>query len=75
MKVAEIACVQVLDFVEFERTFNTLSFIKNRLRNSLTVNLKTCVAMYAQKFYSLEIFPYGAIFAKWQLVKNRVLDN
>ena len=75
MKVVEIAYVQVLGSVEDERTFNTLSFIKNRLRNSLTVNLETCVAMYAQKFYSLEKFLYGAVFVKWQLVKNQVLDN
>jgi hypothetical protein len=48
MKVAEIAYIQVFNSVEDERTFNTLSFIKNRLRNCLTVNLKTCVVIYAQ---------------------------
>jgi hypothetical protein len=40
LKVAEIACVQVLGSVEDERTFSTLSFIKNRLRNRLIVNLE-----------------------------------
>jgi hypothetical protein len=53
MKVVEIAYVQVLGSLEDERTFSTLSFNKNRLYNSPTMNLETCIAMYANKFYSL----------------------
>jgi hypothetical protein len=75
MKVVEIACVQILSFVEDEQTFSTLPFIKNRLWNCFTINLKTCVAMYAQKFNSMETFPFEVAFSKWQLVKYHVLDN
>jgi hypothetical protein len=75
LKVAEIACVQVLGSVEDERTFSTLSFIKNRLRNRLTVNLETYAAMYAQHFFTMSNFPYGTTFAEWQGLKRRHGDN
>jgi len=66
LKLAEIACVQVLGSVEDERTFSTLTFIKNRLRNRLTTHLELAVAMFAQRFYTMENFPYHAVFATWQ---------
>jgi hypothetical protein len=31
--------------------------------------------MYAQKFNSMETFPFEVAFSKWQLVKYHVLDN
>ena len=71
MKLAEIACVQVLGSVEFERTFSTLSFIKNRLRNRLTTHLELAVAMHAQKFYTIDNFPYSVCFATWQAIRRR----
>ena len=75
MKVVEIACVQILSSTEDEQTFSTFSFIKNRLWNCFTINLKTFVAMYAQKFNSIESFLFEVAFLKWQLVKYHVLDN
>ena len=46
MKVVEIAHVQVLSSVENERTFNSLSFLKSRLRNRLTTHLHLVVCMF-----------------------------
>lgn len=71
IKVAEIACVQVLGSVEDERTFSTLSFIKNKLRNRLTTHMELTVAMFAQKFYTIEDFPYSVCFAAWQAARPR----
>jgi hypothetical protein len=46
-KLVEIAMVQVLGFVEDERTFSNLTFMKNRLRNRLTTHLDVCVCMFS----------------------------
>ena len=71
MKLAEIAYIQVLGSVEDERTFSTLSFIKNRLRNRLTTHLELAVAMHAQKFYTINNFPYSVCFTAWQAARRR----
>ena len=39
LKVAEIVVAMVLGFVQDERTFSTVSFMKSRLRNRLTTHL------------------------------------
>jgi len=46
-KLVEIAMVRVLGFVEDERTFSNLTFMKNRLRNRLTTHLDVCVCMFS----------------------------
>lgn len=71
IKVTGIACVQVLGSTEDDRTFSTLTFIKNRLRNRLTTHLELAVAMFAQKFYTIDNFPYSAAYATWQSVRHR----
>ena len=71
MKLAEIACVQVLGSVEDERTFSNLAFIKSKLRNRLTTHLETAIGMYAQSFYSIDTFPYGAAYATWVTQRRR----
>jgi hypothetical protein len=53
MKITELAVVIVLGSVEDERTFSTLSFMKNKLRNRLSINLPLVVGMHAQQFYGL----------------------
>ena len=66
MKVVELAVVTVLGSVEDERTFSTLSFMKNKLRNRLSTHLPLVVGMHAQDFYSLDDFPYDAAYDEWK---------
>ena len=66
MKVVEIAHVQVLGSVEDERTFNSLSFLKSKLRNQLTTHLDLVVDMFAQYFYTFNIFPYQVELTYWK---------
>jgi len=46
-KLDEVAIVQVLGFVEDERCFNSLAFLKNKLQNSLDTYLECVVGMYS----------------------------
>jgi hypothetical protein len=62
IKLAEIACVQVMGSVEDERTFSTLSYVKDKLQNHLTTHLELTVAMFSQKFYTIDSFPYLCLF-------------
>jgi len=66
MKVVELAVVTVLGSVEDERTFSTLSFMKNKLRNRLSTHLPLVVGMHAQEFYGLDDFPYDAAYDEWK---------
>lgn len=66
MKVVEIAHVQVLGSVEDERTFNSF-FIKSKLRNQLTTHLDLVVDMFAQDFYTFNIFPYQVEISYWKV--------
>jgi hypothetical protein len=58
LKLAKIAVVSKLGFVEDEQTFSTLAFMKDKLCNKLDVHLDTIIHMFAQKFYIQENFPY-----------------
>ena len=65
-KLAEIAIVQVLGSVEDERTFSSLSFLKDKTRNRLdNSHLSLVVGMHAQEVYTLQDFPYEACFLQW----------
>jgi hypothetical protein len=75
LKAVKIASIQVLGLVEDERTFSTLSFIRNHLRNRLTMNLETCVVMYAHHFFIISSFPCRAASTGWQALKHRHGDN
>ena len=66
MKIAELAIVTVLEYVEDERTFSTLSFMKNRLRNRLSTYLPLVVGMHAQEFYSLSDCLYDTAYDEWK---------
>lgn len=66
VKLAKIAMVQVLGSVEDERTFSSLSFLKDKLRNRLdNSHLALVVGMHAQDVYTLEDFPYDDCFKQW----------
>ena len=58
--------VTVLGSVEDERTFSTLNFMKNKLRNRLLTHLPVVVGMHAQDFFSLSDFPYDAAYEEWR---------
>jgi hypothetical protein len=58
LKLAEIATILVLGSVEDERTFSTLSFMKDKLRNRLQTHLPLVVTMHGQNFYDINTFPY-----------------
>ena len=65
-KLAEIAIVQVLGSMEDERTFPSLSFLKDKTRNRLdNAHLSLVIGMDAQEVYTLKTFPYDACFLQW----------
>jgi hypothetical protein len=74
IKVAELAVVMVLGSVQDERTFSTLTFMKNKLRNRLTTHLELVVGMKMQNFYTLDNFPYGDAYDSWAAEKKRLCD-
>ena len=55
--------MQVLGLVVDERTFSSLSFLKDKTRNRLdNAHLPLVVGMYAQEVYTLKTFPYDGCF-------------
>jgi hypothetical protein len=66
IKIVEIAIVMVFGSVQDERTFNTVTFAKNKLHNRLTTNLGLVVAFQLQNFYTIDNFPYDAAFESWR---------
>jgi hypothetical protein len=71
MKIAELAVVTVLGSVEDERTFNTLSFMKNKQRNRLSTYLPLVVGMHAFEFYGIDDFPYNAAYEEWRKLTRK----
>jgi hypothetical protein len=56
----------VLGSIQDERTFSTLMFMKNKLRNRLTTNLAMVVGMKSQSFFILNDFSYDAAYESWK---------
>jgi len=65
IKLVEITMTHVIKFVEDERTFSSLAFLKLKLRASLVENLEVIVEMYSQKVFTLENFLYQQVFEEW----------
>ncbi|KAG0597198.1 hypothetical protein M758_UG320000, partial [Ceratodon purpureus] len=65
IKLAQIAVVHVLVSMQDERCFNSLSFLKNKLRNALDAHLQLVVGMYSQQCFNIQNFPYEECFDKW----------
>jgi len=61
--------VQILGFVEDERCFNTLVFMKNKVHNWLNTHLDFCVKMFGQTFFILENFLNDETIASWKKKK------
>jgi hypothetical protein len=75
IKIVEIAIVMVLGLVQDERTFSTVTFAKNKLRNQLTTNLGLVVAFQSQNFYTIDSFPYDATFESWRIETKRQCET
>ncbi len=52
-KLVELAIVIILRSVVDEHTFFTLTFMKSKSRNGLTINMDFVAKMYAQDFLTL----------------------
>jgi hypothetical protein len=75
IKLAKIAIVQVLSFVEDEHCFITLISMKRNLRNWLTTHLNVVIWTFAQKFYIIWSFLYDQVIEKWKVTHNHyVID-
>jgi hypothetical protein len=59
-KHVELAIVIVIRSVADEHTFSTLTFMKSKSRNGLTINMDLVARMYAQDFFNLQAFPFHA---------------
>ena len=66
IKVTWIAIVMVLGSIQDERTFNMLTFMKNKLHNQLTTDLAMVVGMESQSFFTLNDFSYDATYESWR---------
>ena len=64
LKLAKVGLVQVIGSVEDERCFSALNFIKNKNCHCLTKNLELSMRIFAQKFWTLEDFPFQEAFYK-----------
>ncbi len=58
--------VLVLESIEDEQTFSTFTFMKDKLRNRLSLHLDTIVPMFTHEFYIQENFPYEEIIIAWK---------
>jgi hypothetical protein len=66
IKLAQIAVIHLLGSVEDERTFSSLTFVKDKLRNRLEgLHLGVVIGMHAQAVYSFKTFPYDDCFKQW----------
>jgi hypothetical protein len=65
-KLAEIGCCLVLGFVEDERCFSNLKFLKSCQRNRLGKHLPLVVRMFGQQYFSLDNFSYKEAIQSWK---------
>jgi hypothetical protein len=70
MVVVELTVVQIMGFVEDEKTFSTFTFMKTRLWNRLCEHLGLVVHMYAQPFYTFDTLPYHDVITTWAKEKT-----
>ena len=66
LKLAKIAAITILGFVEDERTFPTLNYMKFKVRNNLQDHLDLVIFVYGQIFYELKSFPMHDAISKWK---------
>jgi hypothetical protein len=66
IQLAEVAAILVLGSVEDDRTFSTLLFMKDKLRNWLQIHLPLVVSMHGQIFYDINTVPYEQAYSDWK---------
>jgi hypothetical protein len=71
MKMAKLAINQIMGFMEDERTFSTLTFMKTRLHNHMYEHLDLVVQMFTQPFYIVDTFPCDDAIITWTKEKAR----
>jgi len=62
MRAAQMGMTMVGTSVMDERAFSAMTFIKNRLRSSLSKNLQLCMRTKLQRHFDLDSFPYHEYF-------------
>ncbi len=65
LKLAKITMTHVLGSIEDKQCFSSISFLKKKLCNYLNPHLELVVAMYFQKFFTMENFPYQVSYDLW----------
>jgi ABC-type arginine transport system ATPase subunit len=70
VNLVEISIVITLGSIENEWTFSNLIYIKNKLKNHLTMHLDMVIMMYAQKLYFLGTFSFYTTIQDWQTNKH-----
>lgn len=74
-RLYELCQTMILDYVEYERVFSALSFIKFKLRNKLEKKLGICIRLYVSS-YALDYFPIERAVDIWfSIAKRRGVDN
>jgi hypothetical protein len=69
LKLVHITTVHVLGLVKDEHCFSLICFLKNKVHNHLNHHLQLVVVMYAQKFFTLDNFPYQVADDIWSNVQ------
>jgi len=49
--------------------------MKSKIRNKLTNHFNLVVKMFAQKHYSMDIYPFGDVIKDWQDSKQRYVED
>lgn len=58
IKLVDVACVQILEYVEDEHCFFVVVFMNNKLKICLTCHLDLYMCFFAQWFCIIEKFPF-----------------
>ncbi len=69
LKLAKTVTVHVLEYVEDECCFSSVSFFKTKLHNCLNPHLQLTLAIYAHKFFTLDNFPSQVAYNSWSNIQ------
>jgi hypothetical protein len=61
--------VHVVGSIEDKCCFNSVFFLKNKVRNHLNIHLQMVVAMYAHKLFTFDTFSYDVAYDMWSDVQ------
>ncbi len=65
MQLVKLAIVKVINKVEDERTFSTLTFMNSKLWNRLARHLDIVICMFTEKFFINKTFPFQVAIMDW----------